>query len=50
LLVSADVRDDLYFTYLHDLDDVDYLSMGLGVELRPEDGDAPATSQDREGR
>jgi hypothetical protein len=32
---DLDVRDDLYFTYLHDLDDDDYLSMGLGVELGP---------------
>jgi hypothetical protein len=26
------VRDDLYFTYLHDRKDEDYQSMGLGLE------------------
>jgi hypothetical protein len=44
------VRDDLYFTYLHDLDDQDYQSMGLGVELIPKDGGIQTINQDREGR
>ncbi len=43
------VRDDLYFTYLHDLDDPDYLSMGLGVELGLADKEPPATNQERGG-
>jgi hypothetical protein len=47
---DLEVRDDLYFTYLHDLNDVDYKSMGFGLELRPEDGDTQATNQVREGK
>lgn len=45
---DLEVRDDLYFTDLHDLDDADYQSMGLGVELRPEDEDAHATNRFQE--
>jgi hypothetical protein len=47
---DLEVRDDLYFTYLHNLDDPDYQSMGLGVELVSEDGGTPTTNQDREGQ
>jgi hypothetical protein len=43
------VRDDLYFTYLHDLGDPDYQTMGLGVELEPEEGGSPTTNLNREG-
>jgi hypothetical protein len=47
---DLEVRDDLYFTYLHHLNDPDYLSMGLGLETGPEDERPPATDQDRESR
>lgn len=44
------VRDDLYFTYLHDLRDMDYLSMGLGLDLQPETRDSEAPDKDLEIR
>lgn len=38
---DLNVRDDLYFTYLHSLADEDYLGMGLGKELQPESDENP---------
>jgi hypothetical protein len=40
---DLEVRDDLYFTYLHDRKDEDYQSMGLGLEDGPEGGTTTAT-------
>lgn len=45
-----EVRDDLYFTYLHDLKDTDYLSMGLGRDLASETRDSEASNKDLEIR
>jgi hypothetical protein len=41
---DLNVRDDLYFTYLHDRKDEHYQSMGLGLEDELEGGKTTSTS------
>lgn len=42
-------RDDLYFTYLHDKSDRDYLAMGLGIELETHRDHETAPNQSARG-